>query len=863
MTTVLQAKGPLPGSSYKLQDGSYGMDVAISGDMDVDEKEMSLTIPFANGRIRDGVGDLLEIGGIRLERHRANPVVLFDHGKQVALPLGVAEDRKTKAYTVNLDTENKIATGKAFFYQGTGLGPDVDKGKERDHALFCEQVFDLMAKRYVRGGSIGYQHIHHKELPPDYDRGTPKGLHLISVLMLEMSAVVMPANPDTVRKALCLPGVCGRPMSPVLVKSLSAYVPANQPLVIGFADLMGEKALPRVEDTKIPPARWKPGVGASNKKLQEIRLKYRKSKGLRRRTKKSVPGSSVLYVRGKDLHAVKQEAGERGLKFAWVGTHASGAEKVRLTGDDGIIDGMAKKYGRPTRPRVARKSVSVKSKEGAGMGEMDDTDDVMGTPKDVGGADGMGMGEEAPREKYSLQVLRRMHEDASILMEDYHEMLGLMENPEVAAYIEADLGALEGKLGALEDLVSSHHPDVKDFGGMSDSPHAEEDAANADEDVTESEDPEDSEASAEVEDPVESNSRDDEEPTEEEAFEGTQRKALTVQQRKDLRSKYARKCADCGKPGCKCGSKSAKSPGKLTKSPGKLTKLGGTKGKDADDEYKKDMTDDEAEEVKDKIDEQSADTEEAPVEEPPAEAPPPPPTDDAPHMKSLSDEERGDAREAHGFLKELGDTRDFGDEHRMKSYHYHKVMEKMGMEAKCMETDPPQPGPCKDPPPEGGGGPGMYRRRGTTTGSSSVGQTHHADAPEEDKKDDEEDTEESKKEKKTDKKDMPMGTQTGGIDFHPHRKSCQKAGHFFKGLSAERAYGDNHRAEAMEHWKAMEEAVADPMPEEAPPEMPPDAMPPDMAAEPGMTDEKALALIYEKQRKALDELSSKVLALTF
>ena len=225
---LLEARNKrLPGCSYKLGSGQYGMDLAIDGPMGIDKGRMSVVIPFADGARRDGVGDLLEVGGIRTERHIRNPVVLFDHGKKYELPIGLAEDPETKQYTVVIDPVAQKASLTCFFYQGKGIN-GLDKGKEFEHALFCEQLFDLIANGFVRAGSIGYQVIKALQLAPDYERGTPAGLHLVNVLMLEGSAVVMPANGDTVRKVLSMDKVCGKKLSYMLVKSLEPYAEENK-----------------------------------------------------------------------------------------------------------------------------------------------------------------------------------------------------------------------------------------------------------------------------------------------------------------------------------------------------------------------------------------------------------------------------------------------------------------------------------------------------------------------------------------------------------------------------------------------------------------------------------------------------------
>lgn len=58
------------GYGYKLDEGSqFGLDVAFGNVLDIDESRMSIVIPYADGNRRDGVGDLLEVGGINVQRH--------------------------------------------------------------------------------------------------------------------------------------------------------------------------------------------------------------------------------------------------------------------------------------------------------------------------------------------------------------------------------------------------------------------------------------------------------------------------------------------------------------------------------------------------------------------------------------------------------------------------------------------------------------------------------------------------------------------------------------------------------------------------------------------------------------------------
>lgn len=236
----------MEGFSYGVKENinHYGLDIAFSDDPELDESKMSIWIPFVDGNRRDGVGDKLEVGGIRLDRHRANPISLFDHGKQETLPIAMALERDETGrydinkYTVELDPVGQTGRLNAFFYQGKGM-ENVTREKEYNHAIFCEQIYHMASMGMVRGGSIGYQVIKALQLQPDYDTGTPQGLHLLSVLMLEGSLVVLPANQDTVMKCLSCGEMCGKALSPVLVKSLSAYAPERVKTVVGFTGRKG------------------------------------------------------------------------------------------------------------------------------------------------------------------------------------------------------------------------------------------------------------------------------------------------------------------------------------------------------------------------------------------------------------------------------------------------------------------------------------------------------------------------------------------------------------------------------------------------------------------------------------------------
>jgi hypothetical protein len=71
-----------------------------------------------------------------------------------------------------------------------------------------------------------------------------------------------------------------------------------------------------------------------------------------------------------------------------------------------------------------------------------------------------------PTEKYSAQVLRRLHNDAQILMSEYDEMLGPLEHDGIREHVMAKLQKLTSELEAIEGLVRQHHPEITLDGTM-------------------------------------------------------------------------------------------------------------------------------------------------------------------------------------------------------------------------------------------------------------------------------------------------------------------------------------------------------------------------------------------------------------
>lgn len=258
---------PLMEGQYKLaENGNYGLDIIVSETPRYDLNKMAVYLPIADGGSRDGVGDIIRIEGIDTTRHRLNPLCLFDHGKnEKKLPIGFFQNRDSSSYTFEKDLTSKTAGGWSFIYQGKKnkeLPLEFTTTKaEFEHAVFAEQCFDMWVHGLIRGGSIGYQVKMAREIPPDYEKGIPQGLDLMQTLMLEGSMVILPANMYTVKSLdtdlickLCRDGVCcGKRLDPILVKSLERVKPPEKEMV---------SLLINTPNKKIPPAMWKPGLGA-------------------------------------------------------------------------------------------------------------------------------------------------------------------------------------------------------------------------------------------------------------------------------------------------------------------------------------------------------------------------------------------------------------------------------------------------------------------------------------------------------------------------------------------------------------------------------------------------------------------------
>jgi hypothetical protein len=170
---------------------------------------------------------------------------------------------------------------------------------------------------------------------------------------------------------------------------------------------------------------------------------------------------------------------------------------------------------------------------------------------------------EAPDEKaypadepHGATVLRRLHEDGSLLMKDYDQMMGPLENEPVKAHMSKHMGYLDKHLSDTEKLFGKHY---KDLPALADASGDEEEAVTEapDEMEAETDDKEiespDTGAGEGGDTPAAEPEEDEDEPTGEEAF-AASTKGLKGK-KKALKAK-GKNCAACttGKNGDEMGT---------------------------------------------------------------------------------------------------------------------------------------------------------------------------------------------------------------------------------------------------------------------------------------------------------------------
>jgi HK97 family phage prohead protease len=139
----------------------------------VDEASRTATFVASTGAL-DSWDEILDQKTWRLERYRANPVVLFAHNDR-DLPIGRTE-------TIDLNSEGNLEFSMRF--ASAEANPKA------------EQVFQLVKEQMIGGASVGY-------VADKAERVTENGKtfrRMTGLELFEISIVPVPANPETLAK---------------------------------------------------------------------------------------------------------------------------------------------------------------------------------------------------------------------------------------------------------------------------------------------------------------------------------------------------------------------------------------------------------------------------------------------------------------------------------------------------------------------------------------------------------------------------------------------------------------------------------------------------------------------------------------
>lgn len=222
--------------TYKAGDDREGL-VHDDRNVETDDSEMSASCILATST-RDRQGDIIECSGVDFTEHTWNPIVLWDHGRQRNIPIGLTESSKGE-YTVLYHPDEDVITQKTYF------APDE----------FSRQIYVLVRDRYIRANSIAVKDLQVEKLSPDPDNGHFKvGKWIKKSALAEVTWTPLPANAEAVASLITAGKIDGggfarETLHPLILKSLSPFVGPQKVWVNGLT-LKSQTAGPAPETKK-------------------------------------------------------------------------------------------------------------------------------------------------------------------------------------------------------------------------------------------------------------------------------------------------------------------------------------------------------------------------------------------------------------------------------------------------------------------------------------------------------------------------------------------------------------------------------------------------------------------------------------
>ena len=187
------------GTFFNL-DGSQGY--TSVGSVGFDVNEMSATAVITTPAW-DRTNDSLNPEGGSTEKYKSNPVVLWDHGKDITIPVAKCEDRKGN---LSIIKSKDGWIGTSYF---------SSKCKQ------SEQIFDLITEGIIRATSVRF-------CPLEQPIVKSQGRLFNSWELEEWSWCPIGVNPEAIRCALSSGRLAGSQMDGSIRKSLMSAVPEQQ-----------------------------------------------------------------------------------------------------------------------------------------------------------------------------------------------------------------------------------------------------------------------------------------------------------------------------------------------------------------------------------------------------------------------------------------------------------------------------------------------------------------------------------------------------------------------------------------------------------------------------------------------------------
>jgi hypothetical protein len=206
-----------PGRLYKLSEASVGIDTQAA--VSVNEGLMSATAVISTPTV-DRVRDLLVPRGCQLENYKKNPVVFWDHGFSLTLPIAKSEDPNGN-HTVAISDSEVMAT--SYFSQ---------------KMLEARQIFELIVDGIIRATSVRMTPKKSAYLYDDDD----SVCKVDEWELEEWSWVGIGCNPDAIGGVVSKNRLDGKPIAEPIMKSLQLWLPPKKIIVPG-ATLKGTKKM--------------------------------------------------------------------------------------------------------------------------------------------------------------------------------------------------------------------------------------------------------------------------------------------------------------------------------------------------------------------------------------------------------------------------------------------------------------------------------------------------------------------------------------------------------------------------------------------------------------------------------------------